>query len=152
LSLQLAGHYTKRQKNEAAERRRRSVLLPEARMKLNLYTLCLSGWLLATLPLAASSVRGTSSIHTSSKRHKTIVHAAPAMDPQRATQIQTALIKAGYLNGEPTGTWDASSNAAMQKFQSDHGWQTKLTPDSRALNLLGLGPQTPQSPQTPQTN
>jgi hypothetical protein len=28
----------------------------------------------------------------------------------------------------------------MQKFQSDQGWQTKLTPDSRALKKLGLGP------------
>lgn len=27
----------------------------------------------------------------------------------------------------------------MEKFQSDHGWQTKLTPDSRALEKLGLG-------------
>jgi hypothetical protein len=28
----------------------------------------------------------------------------------------------------------------MQKYQSDHGWQTKLMPDSRALVQLGLGP------------
>jgi hypothetical protein len=28
----------------------------------------------------------------------------------------------------------------MQKFQADHGWQTKLMPDSRALEKLGLGP------------
>ena len=28
----------------------------------------------------------------------------------------------------------------MSKFQSDQGWQTKLTPDSRALIKLGLGP------------
>jgi hypothetical protein len=29
----------------------------------------------------------------------------------------------------------------MQKYQADHGWQTKLTPDARALIKLGLGPQ-----------
>jgi hypothetical protein len=29
----------------------------------------------------------------------------------------------------------------MQKFQGDNGWQTKITPDSRALIKLGLGPQ-----------
>ena len=29
---------------------------------------------------------------------------------------------------------------AMQKFQADQGWQTKLMPDSRALKKLGLGP------------
>ena len=28
----------------------------------------------------------------------------------------------------------------MQKYQADHGWQTKLMPDSRALKKLGLGP------------
>jgi hypothetical protein len=77
--------------------------------------------------------------HKSSKKQKSVVHTTPAMDPGRARQIQAALIKAGYLSGEPTGTWDASSNAAMQKYQGANGWQTKLTPDSRALIKLGLG-------------
>jgi hypothetical protein len=36
----------------------------------------------------------------------------------------------------------------MQKLQEDNGWQTKITPDSRALIKLGLGPQ--QAPQTQQ--
>jgi hypothetical protein len=63
------------------------------------------------------------------------------MPAERAIQIQTALIKQGYLTGEPTGTWDAQSVAAMQKLQGDNGWQTKITPDSRALIKLGLGPQ-----------
>ena len=62
------------------------------------------------------------------------------MDTERATAIQSALIKRGYLSGEPTGHWDADSVAAMQKMQSDNGWQTKVTPDSRALIKLGLGP------------
>ena len=61
------------------------------------------------------------------------------MDSERATQIQTALIKNGYLTGEANGHWDAQSEAAMQKLQADNGWQTKLTPDSRALIKLGLG-------------
>lgn len=61
------------------------------------------------------------------------------MDDARATQIQTALVKAGYLK-EATGHWDAESQAAMQKLQGDNGWQTKLVPDSRALIKLGLGP------------
>jgi hypothetical protein len=62
------------------------------------------------------------------------------IDDQRATQIQAALIKAGYLSGEPSGHWDAASQAAMEKLQADNGWQTKLVPDSRALIKLGLGP------------
>ncbi len=85
--------------------------------------------------------------HTSS-RHKSALHvathhlpAAVAMPSERATQIQTALIKQGYLTGEPTGTWDAQSISAMQKMQADNGWQSKVTPDSRALIKLGLGPE-----------
>jgi len=65
---------------------------------------------------------------------------AQGIDPERATQIQTALIKAGYLKGTPTGTWDAQTQAAMEKLQSDNGWQTKIVPDARAIIKLGLGP------------
>ncbi len=63
-----------------------------------------------------------------------------AIDPDRTRAIQTALISRNYMTGEPTGDWDATTEAAMQKFQSDNGWQTKLMPDSRALIKLGLGP------------
>ena len=69
-----------------------------------------------------------------------------AIEPQRATEIQEALIRAGYMNGTPSGHWDSESQAAMQKLQASKGWQTKLTPDSRALILLGLGPQQSKSP------
>lgn len=62
------------------------------------------------------------------------------IDDTRAAQIQTSLIKSGYLSGEASGHWDAATEAAMQKFQSDNGWQTKLIPDSRAIIKLGLGP------------
>ena len=64
---------------------------------------------------------------------------APGMDSTRATAIQAALIRAGYLSGEPSGVWDANSIAAMQRLQDANGWQTKYTPDSRALVKLGLG-------------
>ena len=76
-----------------------------------------------------------------------------AIDDGRATQIQAALIRAGYLSGSPSGHWDAASIAAMTKVQADNGWQTKLVPDSRALIKLGLGPATaPASdPATPET-
>jgi len=62
-----------------------------------------------------------------------------SIDSERATQIQNALIKAGYLTGTPSGTWDSTTQAAMEKLQSDNGWQTKLVPDSRAIIKLGLG-------------
>ena len=63
-----------------------------------------------------------------------------AIEPERVTEIQLALIREHYLNEEANGEWDAATIAAMQKYQADQGWQTKLTPDSRALKKLGLGP------------
>lgn len=62
------------------------------------------------------------------------------IDPQRARQIQDALIREHYLSGKPSGVWDASTQAAMQKYQADNGWQSKTTPDARALIKMGLGP------------
>ena len=66
--------------------------------------------------------------------------ATRAITPERATQIQTALISNGYLTGSPTGVWDDETKAAMEKLQADNGWQTKLVPDARAIIKLGLGP------------
>jgi len=62
-----------------------------------------------------------------------------SIDDERATQIQQALVHSGYMT-EPSGHWDATTESAMQKFQADNGWQTKLMPDSRAIIKLGLGP------------
>jgi peptidoglycan hydrolase-like protein with peptidoglycan-binding domain len=73
-----------------------------------------------------------------SKSHR--LHGQQAIDPARVTQIQEALIREHYLSTDANGKWDATTEAAMQKFQADQGWQTKLMPDSRALMKLGLGP------------
>jgi peptidoglycan hydrolase-like protein with peptidoglycan-binding domain len=62
------------------------------------------------------------------------------IDHERALQIQQALIREHYLSGKPTGVWDSTTQAAMQRYQGDNGWQSKTTPDSRALIKLGLGP------------
>ena len=63
-----------------------------------------------------------------------------AMNPERVREIQAALIREHYMEGEPNGVWDARSKSAMQKFQASQGWQSKVVPDSRALIKLGLGP------------
>ena len=63
-----------------------------------------------------------------------------SINSERATQIQQALIREKYLTGEPTGSWDARTQAALVKYQADNGWQSKVVPDSRALIKLGLGP------------
>lgn len=75
-----------------------------------------------------------------SRHHRATITGQRVMDSSRATEIQQALIQAHYLSGSPTGLWDAETQAAMVKYQNDNGWQTKITPDSRALIKLGLGP------------
>jgi len=99
----------------------------------------------------AAPIRHTTQANLKQKR-TAAHHTTDGIDPERATQIQTALIKAGYLSGTPSGNWDADSIAAMQKLQNDQGWQTKIVPDARALIFLGLGPHpdTPTTPPTPQ--
>ena len=74
----------------------------------------------------------------SAKSHK--MHGQQSIDSERVTQIQQALIREHYMTGEANGQWDSTTQSAMQKYQSDRGWQTKLIPDSRALVKLGLGP------------
>lgn len=67
-------------------------------------------------------------------------HGQQTIQADRAREIQAALIRENYLTGEPSGQWDARTKDAMIRYQADHGWQTKVTPDSRALIKLGLGP------------
>jgi peptidoglycan hydrolase-like protein with peptidoglycan-binding domain len=64
-----------------------------------------------------------------------------AMETKRIREIQQALIREHYLNeGEADGVWGSRSREAMARYQADHGWQAKVLPDSRALIMLGLGP------------
>jgi len=94
-----------------------------------------------------SSTAHSAHIKSTSKTHKTAkssrhqkLHGQQGIDSARATEIQKALIREHYMTGEANGQWDSTTMAAMQKFQADQGWQTKLMPDSRALKKLGLGP------------
>jgi peptidoglycan hydrolase-like protein with peptidoglycan-binding domain len=75
-------------------------------------------------------------LHRSSWRH----HGQQVIDTERARQIQQALIRNDYLDGEATGSWDERTRQAMQHYQQANGWQTRVVPDSRALIKLGLGP------------
>jgi peptidoglycan hydrolase-like protein with peptidoglycan-binding domain len=95
-----------------------------------------------TAVASAHPRRSPISPHSFKRTAKARVLSQRSIDDDRATQIQSALIKAGYLTGAPSGHWDAESEAAMGKLQADNGWQTKLVPDSRALIKLGLGPST----------
>jgi hypothetical protein len=119
--------------------------------------------LAGSLPLIAStrSHRGTTSHKPTTRAALKRTSVKPriigqrAIDDERATELQQALVKAGYLTGEPSGHWDAATEAAMTKLQADNGWQTKLVPDSRAIIKLGLGPSSthpaPDSPAADET-
>jgi hypothetical protein len=65
-----------------------------------------------------------------------------AIDSPRAREIQEALIRQRYMEGAPSGKWDAATQDAMKRYQAAQGWQSKTAPDSRALIKLGLGPST----------
>jgi len=119
-------------------------------MKANLAIL-LSAALCAAPAFASHTHRVTGAhasirLHASASRHAAAakpvhrLHGQQAIDSDRVTQIQQALVREHYLSTEPNGQWDTTTEAAMQKFQADQGWQTKLMPDSRALKKLGLGP------------
>ncbi|SPE45401.1 Peptidoglycan-binding domain 1 (modular protein) [Candidatus Sulfotelmatobacter sp. SbA7] len=94
------------------------------------------------LPAQTNSAATPTSTHKKKKSHKKVSsrRGQQKIDPQRAHDIQEALIREHYLSGKASGVWDDASQKAMQKFQADHGWQSKTTPDSRALIKLGLGP------------
>lgn len=101
-------------------------------------------------PATKSSKHGKAVARAGSKKSRKSAHATKAsakkprgqqaIDGDRAREIQQALIRQGYLDGEPNGSWDQRTKDAMTRFQNDNGWQTKIIPDSRALIKLGLGP------------
>src|SRR5208282_2552825 len=91
---------------------------------------------------AAASHKSSAKRSSSHKRgkKKATARGQQKIDPQRAQEIQEALIREHYLSGEAAGTWNQTSEDAMRRYQADHGWQSKTVPDSRALIKLGLGP------------
>jgi hypothetical protein len=112
----------------------------------------------ASTPAASSSNASTSS-HTKTKSTHTSAHSSTGkskksrksaskgrahgqqkIDSKRTEEIQEALIREHYLDGKPTGVWNDATQQAMQKYQADNNWQSKTTPDARALIKLGLGP------------
>ena len=96
---------------------------------------------------SSTATRKPASLTSTHKSHSRVATRKPsrvrgqqAIEPERVTEIQQALIREHYLTGDANGNWDSTTQAAMQKYQADQGWQTKLMPDSRALKKLGLGP------------
>ena len=62
-----------------------------------------------------------------------------APTPDRIKEIQSALARGGYYQGEPNGKWDLNTAAAMQKFQSGNGLEPSGKINALSLQKLGLG-------------
>jgi hypothetical protein len=92
----------------------------------------------------SSHSKGSKTASKSKKSRKSAAnhhtHGQQKIDSKRALEIQEALIREHYLEGKPTGVWNDATQQAMQRYQADNNWQSKTTPDARALIKLGLGP------------
>jgi hypothetical protein len=106
--------------------------------------LSVAAMLFAGYAPAATKAAGKSSAkhghHKGKRKASWKTKGQQGINSQRASEIQQALIREKYLAGEPSGSWDARTQAALVKYQADNGWQSKVVPDSRALIKLGLGP------------
>jgi peptidoglycan hydrolase-like protein with peptidoglycan-binding domain len=58
---------------------------------------------------------------------------------ERISEIQTALSRKGYYQGDPSGKWDSDTVAAVAKFQSDNHIDSSGKLDAPTLQKLGLG-------------
>ena len=88
---------------------------------------------------ASSTASRTSSKKRSAKKTRK-ARGQQKIDPDRAQEIQQALVREHYLTeDQASGGWNQASETAMRKYQADRGWQSKTVPDSRALISLGLG-------------
>ena len=101
--------------------------------------------LLGTTPSPAQSSKTTgstaakkTSAHKSHRRRRR-PRGQQKIKAERVQEIQDALVHEHYLT-KATGKWDLTTQHALQKYQADNGWQSKVVPDSRALIKLGLGP------------
>jgi peptidoglycan hydrolase-like protein with peptidoglycan-binding domain len=89
----------------------------------------------ATSSTTASSKKKSTKKHHASKREPT----QKAPTPERISEIQSALARNGYYQGNPNGKWDSNTISAMQKFQSDNGLSNSGKIDASSLQKLGLG-------------
>lgn len=87
-----------------------------------------------------SSASHSSSTKKKKKRHvarREPTQKAPTAD--RVTEIQGALQREGFYQGEPSGKWDAGTQDAMRRFQESRGMTGTGKLDASSLQKLGLG-------------
>jgi Putative peptidoglycan binding domain len=90
----------------------------------------------------SSSAAPSSAAHHHHHKKKARAHGVQlpkGPTPDRISEIQSALGRGGYYQGDPTGKWDDNTVAAMQKFQSANGIEASGKIDAPSLQKLGLG-------------
>ena len=99
---------------------------------------------------AASGTRGRRSTRSRGRKYyaaqpvdSTVTsRPAPGIPSERVTEIQNALIKAGYFDGPPSGQYDEQTIDAMKRFQSKSGMPGNGMPSALALKKLGISKRT----------
>ena len=89
----------------------------------------------------ATSRRGRNQRYASEARAADPVVSRPAssgIPSERATEIQKALIKAGYMDGPPSGQYDDATIQAIKQYQSANGLPQTGTPSALLLKKLGV--------------
>ena len=61
------------------------------------------------------------------------------LQPARVAEIQQALIREGYLQGDANGMWDGRTHDAMMRYQTMYGFPATGLPEAKSLMKLGLG-------------
>jgi type IV secretory pathway TrbL component len=113
-----------------------------------------------TARTAKSTAHSTASKHTTARSrsrarrktpHRTAQSYQQAPTPERYQEIQQALAKKGYFQGDPNGQWGPDSIDALKRFQNDQNLMPDGKINSLSLIALGLGPKrlTAQSKSTP---
>ena len=73
-------------------------------------------------------------------RHRLVLRPGGLIPRERVREIQLALIERGFLEGPPTGVYDAQTVEAMKRFQHAEGIEVTGYPTAHALYRLGLHP------------
>jgi peptidoglycan hydrolase-like protein with peptidoglycan-binding domain len=89
-------------------------------------------------PASASSTTAKKKT-VSKKHHSKREPTQKAPTPARISEIQSALARNGYYQGQPNGKWDSNTVSAMQKFQSGNGLEPSGKLNALSLQKLGLG-------------
>ncbi len=107
-------------------------------------------------PHSAAPPTAASSGQPRAKKKKKSARAARrqlAPDPARIREIQQALAREGFYEGDPTGKWDPQTVSAMKGFQQAKGLPPTGKIEALSLQKLGLGSATaglaPPEPKTP---